>query len=112
MIASHLGHRGNPLEKESEFTHPGTGRQVVGWVRRRFDAANQTIEEERLFEELEAGGRVVSRTPATLALRWIYRFEMEHLLELSGFTVEALYGGFDRGPFHHGGEQVWIARRA
>ena len=112
MIASHLGHRGHPLEKESEFTHPETGRQVVEWVRRRYDAANQTIEEERIFEELEAGGRVVSRTPAPLALRWIYRFEMEHLLELSGFTVEALYGGFDRGPFHHGGEQVWVARRA
>ncbi len=112
MIASHLGHRGNPLEKDSEFTHPETGRQVVGWVRRRFDAAKQTIEEERLFEELEAGGRVVSWTHATLALRWVYRYEMEHLLELSGFAVEALYGGFDRGPFHHGGEQVWVARRA
>ena len=37
---------------------------------------------------------------------------MEHLLELSGFVVEALYGGFDRGPFRHGGEQVWVARRA
>ena len=112
MIASHLGHRGNSLEKDSEFTHPETGRQVVGWVRRRFDAAKQTIEEERLFEELEAGGRVVSWTHATLALRWVYRYEMEHLLELSGFAVEALYGGFDRGPFHHGGEQVWVARRA
>ncbi len=111
MIASHLGHRGHPLEKESEFTHPETGRQVVEWVRRRYDAANQTIDEERILEELD-GGQVVSRTPATLALRWVYRYEMEHLLELSGFAVEALYGGFDRGPFHHGGEQVWVARRA
>ena len=110
MIASHLGHRGHPLEKESELTHPETGRQVVEWVRRRYDAANQTIEEERILEELEAG-RVVARTHAPLSLRWIYRYEMEHLLELSGFAVEALFGGFDRGPFRHGGEQVWIARR-
>ena len=111
VIASHLGHRANPLEKESEFTHPGTGRQVVEWVKRRYDGANQTVEEERVLEELE-GGRVVSRTCATLALRWIYRYEMEHLLELSGLAVEALYGGFDRGPFYSGGEQVWVARKA
>ncbi len=110
MIASHLGQPA-ALEKESDFTHPETGRQVVEWVRRRFDAANQTIDEERIFEELEAG-QVVSRTHAPISLRWVYRYEMEHLLELSGFVVEALYGGFDRGPFRHGGEQVWVARRA
>ena len=110
MIASHLGQGGQALEKESEFTHPETGRQVVEWVRRRYDAANQTIDEERILEELEAG-QVVSRTHAPISLRWVYRYEMEHLLELSGFVVEALYGGFDRGPFRHGGEQVWVARR-
>ena len=111
VIASHLGHCAQPLEKESEFTHPGTGRRVVEWVKRRYDGAKQTIEEERVLEEVEAG-RVVARTPSTLTLRWIHRYEMEHLLELSGFVVEALYGGFDRGPFRHGGEQVWTARRA
>ena len=79
-------------------------------MRRRYDAATQTIDEERIFEELEAG-QVVSRTHAPISLRWVYRYEMEHLLELSGFVVEALHGGFDRGPFRHGGEQVWVARR-
>ena len=109
MIASHLGQPA-ALEKESEFTHPETGRQVVEWVRRRFDAASQTIDEERVLEEVQ-DGQVVSRTHAPISLRWVYRYEMEHLLELSGFAVEALYGGFDRGPFRHGGEQVWVARR-
>ena len=109
VIASHLGQSAS-LEKESEFTHPETGRQVVEWVRRRFDAASQTIDEERVLEEVQ-DGRVVSRTHAPISLRWVYRYEMEHLLELSGFAVEALYGGVDRGPFRHGGEQVWVARR-
>ena len=112
MIASHLGQPDATLEKEREFTHPGTGRQVVEWVGRRYDAATQTIEEERILEELEAGGHVVARTHAPITLRWVYRYEMEHLLALSGFAVEALYGGFDRGPFRHGGEQVWVARKA
>lgn len=38
--------------------------------------------------------------------------EMRHLLELSGYKVEALYGDFQRGPFRHGGEQVWVTRKA
>ena len=46
------------------------------------------------------------------SLRYLFRYEMQYLLELSGFRVEALYGDFARGPFHPGGEQVWIARRA
>ena len=113
MIASHLGHRGHTLEKERELTHPETGRQVVEWVRRRYDAANgRRSRRKRILEELEAGGHVVARTHAPLKLRWIYRYEMEHLLELSGLAVEALYGGFEREPFRQGGEQVWVARRA
>jgi len=35
---------------------------------------------------------------------------MRHLLELEGFTVEALYGNFRGGAFGPGGEQVWVAR--
>lgn len=34
---------------------------------------------------------------------------MQYLLELCGYRIEALYGGFQRGPFRHNGEQIWIA---
>jgi len=36
---------------------------------------------------------------------------MEHLLELCGFEVEALYGNFMRGSYTLGDEQVWVARK-
>jgi hypothetical protein len=37
---------------------------------------------------------------------------MQHLPELSGFEVEALYGGFRREPFTDtSSEMVWVARR-
>ena len=45
------------------------------------------------------------------AIRYVYRQEMQYLLELCGFRVEALYRDFARGPFRHGGEQVWVARK-
>jgi hypothetical protein len=48
-----------------------------------------------------------------MRLRYVFRYEMEHLLSLSGFEVEALYGGFQREPFSRtSNEMVWIARRA
>ncbi len=56
---------------------------------------------------------MISRVYRKLGLRYVFRFEMEHLLELSGFQVEALYGGFDGEPFDDtSSEMVWVARKA
>jgi hypothetical protein len=47
-----------------------------------------------------------------MGLRYVFRFEMQHLLELCGFEVEALYGGFEGEPFtDESTEMVWVARR-
>ncbi len=43
---------------------------------------------------------------------WIYRWEMHHLLELEGFTVDALYGDFRRAPYRHAAEQIWLAHKS
>lgn len=44
-------------------------------------------------------------------LRYVHRFEMQHLLERSGFEVESLAGGFLGEPFEEGAtEMVWVAR--
>jgi ubiquinone/menaquinone biosynthesis C-methylase UbiE len=45
-----------------------------------------------------------------LELRWFHRYELEHLLARAGFAIEALYGGFDRGPWVPGGETIVVAR--
>ena len=58
------------------------------------------------------GGTVIGHPYPNLAVRYVHPAEMESLLERSGFRVEALYGWFDRRPFHPDSpEQVWIARR-
>jgi len=47
-----------------------------------------------------------------LRLRYVFRYEMEHLLALTGFEVEALYGWFDGRPFDDASsEMVWLARK-
>lgn len=45
-------------------------------------------------------------------LRYVHRYEMQHLLERTGFEVESLAGGFTDEAFEEGSpEMVWVARR-
>ena len=112
IIAGHSGPLGPALKQESEFIHPDTGRRVMVWDTRRYELEHQMIDQYYVFEELDTQGRVVSKRYSRMTLRYAFRYEIQHLLELCGFQIEALYGDFQRGPFRHGGEQIWIARRA
>jgi SAM-dependent methyltransferase len=111
IIAAHSGPFGTALKKVSEFIHPETGHRFVVWDTREYDAERQVVSQYFVHEELDDEGRVISKTYAPLTLRYVYRYEMQHLLELCGYKIEALYGDFRRGLFRYGGEQIWVARR-
>jgi len=110
-IVAHRGSLGSALKLDSEFVHPDTGRRVIVWDTRQYEPDEQLVRQYFVFEELDDDGNVVAKRFTPLVLRYAFRYEMQHLLELSEFAVEALYGDFARGPFRAGGEQVWIARR-
>jgi len=46
-------------------------------------------------------------------MRWLYRFEAEHLLARAGFRVEGVFEDHDGTPFSgkEGGELVLVARK-
>lgn len=111
-LVGHLGPLGAVLKKDAEFVHPDTGRRIVVWETRQYDLEHQILEQTTILEEVDEHGSMLSRTHRSLTLRYVFRYEMRHLLELSGYKVEALYGDFQRGPFRHGGEQVWVTRKA
>jgi SAM-dependent methyltransferase len=76
--------------------------------RREYDPSRQRIDQFVRFPTREGRGSEV-----VIRLRWVYRYEMEHLLARSGFEVEALYGDFERNPFGvTSTELVWVARPA
>ena len=99
------------MKKNKEFIHPETGRRFLVWDTRQYNMERQIIEMYFIFEELDDDGRVISKTYSPLNLRYAYRYEMQYLLELCGYSIENLYGDFRRGPFQYGGEQVWVARK-
>jgi len=112
-IAVHLTPTGNALKFFQEWRDPETGRRVVCWETRRYYPATQVIHERRILETVDENGKVLDRQHHSLTLRWIYRYEFEHLLARAGLEIEALYGDFDRRPFNESSnELIWIARRA
>ena len=94
------------------FTHPRSGRTTERWESVAYDHARQEFDVTFIDEELGEGGVVASRVYRGLHLRYLFRFEMEHLLTQAGFEVEALYGDFARSAFTDTSpEMVWLARR-
>ena len=111
-IVAHFGSLGSALKMVDEFVHPDTGRKVVVWDTRQYDPETQTLDQYFIFEELDGDGQVVNKIYSRLALRYLHRYEMQCLLELCGYQVEALYSDFCRSPFRYGREQIWVARPA
>jgi SAM-dependent methyltransferase len=49
----------------------------------------------------------------SFALRYFFRYELEHLMALAGFEVIALYGGVDRSPFTDASpDMIFTGRRS
>lgn len=74
------------------------GTQVQKFVAQSIDLAAQTNHVMFIYDELGADGSV-RRTALPFAMRWLYRYELEHLLARSGFAVEAVYGSYDLDEF-------------
>jgi SAM-dependent methyltransferase len=75
--------------------------QEQNGIRHRVD---QFKHDNRIDITLESGDRI--------SLWWLNRSEWEGLIDVAGFELEALYGGFDRRPFDEtASEFVWVVRK-
>ena len=99
------------LPVDMEFAEPGSTRTVRVRYRRAY-ALEAQILQQLFFYEILDGGQVVDVEQGELLLRYTYRYEMEHQLELAGFRVVSLAGDFAGGPYGGYGEQVWVAEVA
>lgn len=113
-IVSHSGPIGSALHATGEsFIDPRTGHLLVEWATIHYTQHLQRIDQYFIYDEVDARGRVVGRLYRNLEMRYIFRWEFEHLLARCGFEVEALYGSFNREPYGHTGQElIWIARKS
>jgi len=75
------------------------GRTIRRWMSEcEYDRRMQCNECEMTYEITEADG-TTRRLTETFPLRFLYRYELEHLLARCGFRIAAMYGDYDRSPF-------------
>jgi SAM-dependent methyltransferase len=86
-------------------------------VKRRFriaerDLTNQFLHAEKIYYVTYPDGRV-ERLVYSFPYRYLFRFEVEHLLARCGFSIEAIYSDYDKSPFgeKYPGELIVIARK-
>ena len=75
-----------------------TGRRLERFSISRYDAASQLLR-MLLFYELYGRETLVNKRVHELTIRILGRGELELMLRLAGFEVEAVYGGFDGESF-------------
>ena len=91
---------------------PVTGHAIrVDVLFRENDALAQTVREVWRFSEIASSGEILASEEEELVMRWTYRYEMRHLLEIAGFSDAIEYCDFAGSPPSYGREQVWVARR-
>jgi SAM-dependent methyltransferase len=103
---------GREAGEEPEFTTPD-GRRVTRWhkivSRDGFQQVNQV---ELIYYVTHPDGRT-ERLVHAFPMRYLFRFEAEHLLVRSGFEVEALYAADERNPSGSTdpGDLIFVARK-
>ena len=89
------------------------GGTIVVWGQNGWDGVEQVNSSRLIIEELDPKGVVVRRLYRDFDLRYTFRYEMEHLLELCGFEVDSAAGDFDGGPVTEESDDiVWVAHKA
>ena len=103
---------GSEWGDEPEFTTPD-GRRVR---RRHATIAANRFEQVNRFELIyyitHPDGRE-ERLVHAFSMRYLFRFEAEHLLARAGFVVEHVFADYDRSPFgaKYPGELLVVARK-
>ena len=97
---------------EPEFTTPDGRRDVRKYRAVAHDRFSQVSDHELIYYVSHPDGRQ-ERLVQAFPLRYLFRFEAEHLLARAGFEVEHLYADFDKRPYGsvYPGELLFVARK-
>jgi SAM-dependent methyltransferase len=97
---------------EPEFTMPD-GRRVMRRFRNaRRDWLVQVQDVELIYYVTHPDGRR-ERLVHAFPMRYLFRYEAEHLLARCGFRIDALYADYDKRPYGttYPGELIFVASR-
>lgn len=98
---------------DQTLSHEGTwhkpdGTRVDKFTTRRVSPAQQTISTE-LWYDLTAPDGSLRRIATSFPLRYLYRAELELMLELAGFAEWQVYGSYELEPFTDTSDRLIVA---
>ena len=76
-----------------------------------YDAATQLMHMRLFYERYDASGRLENRRANDLTIRVVGQSELNLMLRLTGFEVEAVYGGFEGEPFTSTSDHLIVLAR-
>jgi SAM-dependent methyltransferase len=106
-----VGPPGGP-ELRHDFTRTLPEGRLDRFSVSRYDAASQLMQMRLFYERYGASGILESRKAHDLTIRIVGRDELLLMLRLSGFEVEAVYGGFEGEPFTPASDHLVVLARA
>jgi SAM-dependent methyltransferase len=105
-----LAEQRGQLALDKSFTL-ADGTRVQKFVAQHVDMAAQLSHVTFIYDELDAEGHV-RRGTLPFSMRWLYRYELEHLLARAGFALEAVYGSYELDDYSAESELLLaVARR-
>lgn len=111
-IAPFLGPHCGAMRLVSREEERDGERGLLHYCASTYDEWTQLLREDHVIQELDAKGRIVKTTTLPMVRAWATPRELELLVALCGFEVEAAFGDFDCGPFTRSStEIIWVLRR-
>lgn len=96
---------------EAELIDTVSGHTSQWYWRHDIDLAGQLRHLTYILDEMDQVGRV-RRVSIPFSLRFVYRYELELLLTMSGFTTETIFGSYDMEPFDsHSPRMIFVASK-
>ena len=78
----------------------------------KYDLVQQTLHEDRFCEWTDKKGNFHHET-WSFGLAYLFRYEVELLLQTCGFQTEQVFGDFDKSSYdYYSGEQIFVATRS
>lgn len=106
-----LGHS-MPLNYEGVFEDAKNNLRIVRYIARGYDPSVQIAIHVYVHEIIDSEGKLVAKKTHILPIRYIFRHEMELLLEKAGFVVENIFGYYDESEFQYNSKRmIFVARK-
>ncbi len=104
---------GRAWQQDLQWTDADSGNGYRRLHQLDYDPGAQLISGDWRFEEYDAEGRLLETWLEPMQLRWLYRWEAEYLLRLSGFEIVAAYGDYQKSPLDSAAKElIYVCKRA